>query len=224
MHKRDYDWWMARLHFELKKYNLIRIDHFRGLEAYWSIPADENTAINGEWVPAYGFEMLKKFKEQIHSLPLIAEDLGVITPEVERLRDVFHLPGMKVLQFAFGSDATNKDLPHNYSTNFIVYTGTHDNNTTLGWLKSLEGEEKKQTHKYLGKNRKKALRNAIEMAWASCAKMAVIPLQDLLELDERARMNTPGTALGNWDWRFQWKQIRPKYKRRLMKLTEKYNR
>ncbi len=224
MHNRGYDWWMARLHFELKKFDLVRIDHFRGLEAFWSVPAGEKTAINGEWIAAQGFEMLKKFRDQIHHLPLIAEDLGVITPEVEKLRDDFHLPGMKVLQFAFGSDATNKNLPHNYSENFMVYTGTHDNNTTLGWLKSLKRKEKKQVRKYLGRNRKKALHKLITMAWASTAKMAVIPLQDLLEMDEKARMNTPGTASGNWEWRFRWTQLKRKHKARLRELTEKYNR
>ena len=224
MHRRGYDWWMARLHFELRKFDLVRIDHFRGLEAFWSVEAGEETAINGKWEPAYGHQMLNKLKGQIHALPLIAEDLGVITPEVEKLRDDFNLPGMKVLQFAFGSNPSNKDLPHNYTQNFVVYTGTHDNNTTLGWLKSLEGKEKEQAQRYIGKSKKKALRKMIEMAWSSCAKMAVIPLQDLLELDEKARMNTPGTASGNWDWRFRWSQLRSKYKRRLKELTEMYNR
>ncbi len=224
MQRRGYDWWMARLHFELRKFDLVRIDHFRGLEAFWSVDADEKTAMNGKWVPANGHEVLAKFKSQLHSLPLVAEDLGVITPEVEKLRDDFDLPGMKVLHFAFNSDPLNKDLPHNYTPNFVVYTGTHDNNTTLGWLKSLEGEEKAQAQRYLGKNKKKSLRKLIEMAWASCAKMAVIPLQDLLELDEKSRMNKPGTASGNWDWRFRWTQLRSKYKRNLKELTEKFNR
>ena len=224
MHNRDYGWWMARLHFELQKFDLVRIDHFRGLEAFWSVDAGEETAMDGKWVPAKGYEMLTKLKSQIHSLPLIAEDLGVITPEVEQLRDDFNLPGMKVLQFAFGSDPTNKDLPHNYTQNFVVYTGTHDNNATLGWLKSLEGDEKEFVERYVGGKRKKALRRLVEMAWSSCAKMAVIPLQDLLELDEKARMNTPGTASGNWGWRFRWTQLRSKYKRNLKELTEMYNR
>lgn len=224
MHRSGYDWWMARLHFELRKFDLVRIDHFRGLEAFWSVDAEEKTAINGKWEPANGHDMLGKLKSQIHNLPLIAEDLGVITPEVEKLRDDFDLPGMKVLQFAFSSDATNKDLPHNYSQNFVVYTGTHDNNTTLGWIKSLKGLEKSQVKRYLGTGKKKAVSNLIEMAWSSCAKMAVIPLQDLLVLDGKARMNTPGTASGNWDWRFRWNQLRSKHQRYLKELTEKYNR
>jgi 4-alpha-glucanotransferase len=222
--ERDYDWWLARLHFNLNLFNLVRIDHFRGLESYWSIPAGAATAVNGKWVPANGYELLKHLKKQIHTLPLIAEDLGVITPEVERLRDTFHLPGMKVLQFAFTSDASNKDLPHNYQPNFVVYTGTHDNNTTLGWLKSLEGKEKKEVRKYLGRGKRRALNNAIELAWSSTAKMAVIPLQDLIGLDKKGRLNTPGTANGNWGWRFQWKQLRNRQREFLKVITEMYNR
>ena len=224
LHEREYDWWMARLHFELSKFDLVRIDHFRGLESYWSVSADEKTAIKGKWQPARGYEMISKLKGQINDLPLIAEDLGVITPQVEKLRDVFDLPGMKVLQFAFGTDSTHHNLPHNYTPNFVVYTGTHDNNTTLGWLNSLKKKEEAQVKRYLGPYKKKAVRNAIEMAWASCAKMAIIPMQDLLLLDEKARMNTPGTASGNWDWRFEWKQLKDEYKGELKELTDKYNR
>ena len=224
MHERDYDWWMARLHFNLSLFDLVRIDHFRGLQAFWSVPADEKTAINGKWIPAKGYEMLKKLKEQIHELPLVAEDLGVITPEVEQLRDIFELPGMKVFQFAFGSDAKNKNLPHNYTRNFIVYTGTHDNDTTLGWLHSIRGNTRKQMKRYLGEHGKKALRNALEMTWASCADTAILPLQDLLELGTHARMNKPGTATGNWEWRFKWSQLKNHYRKYLKDLTEKYNR
>jgi 4-alpha-glucanotransferase len=224
LEKRGFDWWLARLHFNLHLFDQVRIDHFRGLEAYWSVPAKDKTAMNGEWVPAGGYKLLKKFREQTGSLPLIAEDLGFITPEVHKLRDDFELPGMKVLQFAFGSDAANINLPHNYEPNFVVYTGTHDNDTTLGWLKKLEGEEKKKVRYYLGRFKKRALKNCIEMAWASCAKMAVIPMQDILRLGSKSRMNTPGTANGNWDWRFQWKQLKKKHVIFLDKLTRKYNR
>ncbi len=224
MHERDYDWWMARLHFNLNLFDLVRIDHFRGLQAFWSVSADEKTAINGKWIPAKGYEMLKKLKEQIRELPLVAEDLGVITPEVEQLRDIFELPGMKVFQFAFGSDAKNQNLPHNYTRNFIVYTGTHDNDTTLGWLHSIKGNTRKQMKRYLGEHGKKALRNALEMTWASCADTAILPLQDLLELGTYARMNKPGTATGNWEWRFKWSQLKNHYRKYLKDLTEKYNR
>lgn len=222
--ERDYDWWMARLHFNLNFFNLVRIDHFRGLESYWSVPAEEKTAINGKWVPAFGHEMLAKLKSQIGELSLIAEDLGIITPEVDKLREDFELPGMKVLQFAFTTDATNKDLPHNYSENFAVYTGTHDNDTTLGWLHSVKDEEKKLVEKYIGKTDREGLAKVVEMALSSLAKVAILPMQDILELDGNSRMNTPGTATGNWGWRFQWKELKVGQKKSLKELTEKYNR
>lgn len=222
--ERDYDWWMARLHFNLNFFNLVRIDHFRGLESYWSVPADQETAINGKWVPAFGHEMLAKLQSQIGELPLIAEDLGIITPEVDKLREDFQLPGMKVLQFAFTTDASNKNLPHNYSGNFAMYTGTHDNDTTLGWLHSVKDDEKKMVEKYLGKTDREGLAKAVEMALSSVAKLAIIPLPDILELDGNSRMNTPGTAHGNWGWRFQWKQLKVGQKKFLKEMTEKYNR
>lgn len=222
--ERDYDWWVARLHLNLKMFNLVRIDHFRGLEAYWSIPANEKTAINGKWATAFGHEMLEKLQSQIGELPLIAEDLGIITPEVDALREAFKLPGMKVLQFAFGTDAANKDLPHNYEQNCVVYTGTHDNDTTLGWLGSLKGGELKSVKKYIGATDREGLARTMEMAISSVAKMAIIPLPDILELDGNSRMNTPGTAHGNWGWRFYWKQLKVGQWRFLKELTEKYNR
>jgi len=220
----EYHWWLARLHFNLDLFDKVRIDHFRGLESYWSVPVNEKTAINGKWLQAYGFEMLAKLKEQIGGLPLIAEDLGVITPEVDKLRESFGLPGMKVLQFAFLSDAKNRDLPHNYAKNFVVYTGTHDNNTTLGWLRNVKGDERKVVKKYLGNTGRKGLKNAIEMAWSSTANTAILSMQDLLMLGSKARMNVPGTASGNWEWRFQWKQVKAGRKRFMKGLTEKFNR
>ena len=222
--EREFDWWLARLHFNLNMFDLVRVDHFRGLESFWSVSASEKTAIVGKWILASGHELLAKFSEQSDVLPFIAEDLGVITPEVEKLRDDFNMPGMKVIQFAFTSDKTNENLPHNYNSNFVVFTGTHDNNTTLGWLRSAKGKEKKQIQNYLGKRKKQALRKSIEMAWSSSAKMAIIPMQDLLGLGSKARMNTPGTSSGNWGWRFQWRQLKQSRKRFLKELTEKYNR
>ncbi|HSH19004.1 MAG TPA: 4-alpha-glucanotransferase, partial [Draconibacterium sp.] len=223
LEERQFDWWLSRLHFNLNMYNLVRIDHFRGLESYWSIPAGEKTAINGKWVNAKGFQLLAKFREQNGSLPFIAEDLGLITPEVEKLRDDLHLTGIKVLQFAFGSDEKNVNLPHNYKTHFLVCTGTHDNDTTLGWLTSAKGKEKRLIRRYLG-DPEQALQKAIEMVWASTAKLSIVPLQDVLGLDTTARMNTPGTASGNWGWRFYWKQLNQNQIRFLKELTEKYNR
>ena len=220
--ERNYDWWMARLHFNLNMFNLVRIDHFRGLESFWSVSADEETAINGRWVPAHGYEMLSLIKSQVGVLPFIAEDLGIITPDVDLLREHFNLPGMKVLQFAFTTDATNRDLPHNYERNYVVYSGTHDNNTSLGWLNAVGGEEKKLVEKYVSKEN--ATRHIMEMALASVADTAILPMQDVLELDEKSRMNTPGTATGNWGWRFQWEQLKEGQKTFLKEATEKYNR
>jgi 4-alpha-glucanotransferase len=222
--ERNYDWWMARLHFNLNMFDVIRIDHFRGLESFWSVPANENTAINGRWVPAFGHEMLSLIKSQLGYLPFIAEDLGIITPEVDRLREFFSLPGMKVLQFAFTTDAANKDLPHNYERNFVVYTGTHDNDTTLGWLTAADGEEKDFLEKYISPSDRNALAKVVEMAISSVADIAILPMQDILGLDTKSRMNTPGTANGNWGWRFEWKQLKVGQKKVLKELTEKYNR
>jgi 4-alpha-glucanotransferase len=222
--ERDYDWWMARLHFNLRMFDLIRIDHFRGLESFWSVEAEEKTAVKGEWVPAYGYEMLEKFRAQIGELHLIAEDLGVITREVERLRDSFGLPGMKILQFAFLSDAANKDLPHNYSRNFLAYTGTHDNDTTQGWFKSAGKEEKQNIRKYFRGNKRRIAVWAVETVWASVADVAIAPMQDILNLNSKARMNIPGTATGNWGWRLKQNQLKPKHIRFLKELGKKFAR
>lgn len=222
--QRKFDWWVARVHFYLNMFDLVRIDHFRGLESFWSVKADEKTAINGKWVPAKGFELLQLLQSQLGKLPVIAEDLGVITPEVEKLRDDFGLPGMKVMQFGFASDATNEHLPHNYGRNFVVFTGTHDNNTTRGWLKSTTKEERRNIWKYYKRNRSWALDRIIEATWASVAEMAIMPMQDLLRLDAKGRMNTPGVTNGNWEWRFSWKQLRNSRRDFLKRMTEKYNR
>ena len=224
LQQRDYDWWIARIHFNLRMFNRVRIDHFRGLESFWSIPASEKTAMNGAWVPAHGYNLLLKLKEQLGELFFIAEDLGTITDEVEKMRETFGLPGMKVLQFAFSTDASNKDLPHNYDRNFVVYTGTHDNDTTLGWLRSLENDEKRMLEKYAGIAEQDQLKNVVEMALASVADTAIIPMQDILELDSNARMNIPGTAKGNWEWRFSWTQLKQNQKKFLKELIQKYNR
>jgi len=221
---RNYDWWVARLHFNLRLFNLVRIDHFRGLESFWAVPANEKTAINGYWLPAHGRQLLNMLKGQIGHLPFIAENLGIITPEVEKLRAEFELPGMKVLQFAFTSDATNTDLPHNYGKNEVVYTGTHDNNTTYGWLESLKGKEKKNVQYYLQKPLGENPDAVVTMAMASVANTCILPMQDILGLGSDSRMNTPGTPKGNWEWRFEWKQLETNQKKRLKTLTIRYNR
>ncbi len=224
LEERQYDWWLARLHFHVYLYDHVRIDHFRGLESFWAVPAGEPTAVNGQWLPAKGYRLLKKFKEQSDYLPFIAEDLGVITPEVEGLRDEFHLSGMKVLQFAFSSDSLNEHLPHNYRPRDIAYTGTHDNNTTLGWLRSVKGNERKMVRRYLGRPGGRALRNGIEQIWASSAQTAIMPMQDMLMLGSDARFNIPGTATGNWKWRIERERLKPGSFQFLNELTEKYNR
>lgn len=224
LRKHNYHWWMARIHFNLRMFDSVRIDHFRGLESYWSVPASEETAIHGEWLPAYGYEMLGLLKSQIGHLPLIAEDLGLITPEVDALRCSFGLPGMKVLQFAFGSDEKNVHLPHNYDTNCLVYTGTHDNDTTWAWLHSLGKQEARIVRKYLEMYSRRPVWAMMEMAWSTVARTAISPLQDLLELGAEARMNIPGFASGNWGWRFRWDQVRGKHRRFLKEITLRYNR
>ena len=222
--ERNYDWWAARVHFNLRMFDLVRIDHFRGLESFWAVSATEKTAINGEWLPAGGYEMLSVLRSQLGYLPVIAEDLGVITPEVEKLRDDFQLPGMKILQFAFSSDEKNKDLPHHIERNFVVYTGTHDNDTSLGWFKNAGKPERSILKQYLKFPRYNFTNRYIEMAWATVADRALIPMQDLLGLDTKGRMNVPGVASGNWEWRFQWKMLKQKQKDVLKEITRKYDR
>lgn len=188
-------------------FDILRIDHFRGLEAAWEIPASEHTAINGCWVKAPGAELLAAIQEQFASLSLVAEDLGIITEEVEVLRDSFDLPGMKILQFAFGDDSRNPYLPCNYQKNSVVYTGTHDNDTTLGWFEGLNDGEKQRIYDYLGWSSLPMPSALIHAAFGSVANLAVIPMQDILKLGSPDRMNTPGTTEGNWRWRFEWSQL-----------------
>jgi 4-alpha-glucanotransferase len=202
----DYLWWRFRFESLMKQTDLIRLDHFRGFEAYWEIPATENTAINGRWVkgPSYDFfEILKKY---FNDLPIIAEDLGVITTEVENLRDNFNFPGMKILQFAFGDSPKNPFLLHNHSYNAFVYTGTHDNSTIKGWYEEAQKSNKKvitELKEYYNINNKYPVWSIIETVFSSVAKTAIIPMQDFLELDDSSRMNTPGTTDGNWLWRMK---------------------
>ena len=206
--KNGFQWWIDRIKTQIELFDLIRIDHFRGLEAAWEIPSEEKTAINGQWVKAPGKALLKKIKDEFGSLPLIAEDLGIITPEVEALRDEFNLPGMKILQFAFGGGTDNPYLPHNYPNNCVVYTGTHDNDTTLGWYHhSLSHEERHYVHEYLGRSNLTMPCALLQGALASVANLAIVPMQDVLELGTEHRMNTPGTVEGNWQWRFNWDQL-----------------
>ncbi len=217
-------WWIERMQTQRELFDIIRIDHFRGLEAAWEIPASEDTAINGQWVKAPGKALLKAINGDLGPIPLVAEDLGIITPEVEELRDEFHLPGMKILQFAFGGNSDNPYLPDNYDKNCVVYTGTHDNDTTLGWSRMLSDGEKDYIYEYLGRPSVSLHCALLQAALASVANLAVIPMQDILELGSEHRMNTPGTTEGNWRWRFSWDQLSDERAARLGHLIRLFNR
>ncbi len=198
-------WWIRRMRHNFGLFDLVRLDHFRGFAGYWEIPVEEKTAINGSWVPALGQEMLTALKEAHGHLPLIAEDLGIITDDVLALKERFKLPGMKILQFAFGPHTPySPDSPHNHEQNCVVYTGTHDNNTTRGWFESDAGPALRRVlARYLGRKvtADSVVRELIRLALSSPARDAVIPAQDLLDLDGSHRMNIPGTTEGNWGWR-----------------------
>jgi 4-alpha-glucanotransferase len=225
-----YDWWIKRIQGVLNHVDIIRIDHFRGFEAYWEIPAGEKTAINGAWVKAPGMEFFETVKNALGDAPIIAEDLGIITPEVEELRDHFNFPGMKILQFAFDASeagamgATNAYLPHNYAPNCVVYTGTHDNDTTLGWYQTRTQAEKDLIRRYLARDDKDVVWNMIRLALSSSAALAIIPLQDALSLGSAARMNTPSTSQGNWAWRYRPEQLSEWVSVRLKEMVELYGR
>jgi 4-alpha-glucanotransferase len=222
--KNGFSWWKDRMKTQLEIFDILRIDHFRGLEAAWEIPANEDTAINGYWVKAPGKALLGSIQTDLGSIPLVAEDLGIITPEVEELRDEFNLPGMKILQFAFGGGADNPYLPDHYVKNCVVYTGTHDNDTTLGWLQKLSDYERTYIYDYLGSPSLSLHCALIHAALASVANLAIIPMQDILELGTEHRMNIPGTTTGNWSWRFQWDQLTHERASRLGHLVHLFNR
>lgn len=219
-----FSWWIARVRNDLAWYDMVRIDHFRGFEGYWEVPAAEKTAIRGRWVKGPGERFFKAVEENLGSLPFIAEDLGVITPEVEALRDSFRFPGMKILQFAFGSDSGNPYLPHNHVRECVVYTGTHDNDTTYGWFSSLQGREKKRACEYLHITEEEGAWGLVRAALSSVADMAVIPLQDVLQLDSSARMNVPGSSRGNWTWRFRRGDACAELATKLRETTALYGR
>jgi 4-alpha-glucanotransferase len=204
-------------------FDLVRIDHFRGLESFWAIPHGEKTAIHGTWMKAHGDEMLHLLQKQIGTLPIVAEDLGLITPEVDHLRKKFNLPGMKVLQFAFSDGASNTHLPHNYTPDFVAYTGTHDNDTTTGWLHALKKHEMQRVQKYLGSVEPDSWL-LIRKAEESVAQLAIIPMQDILGLTSNSRMNRPGTTKGNWLWRMDPELLNPTHGEKLHEITRLYGR
>ncbi len=224
-HKKDgFAWWLARLQAELERADLVRIDHFRGFEACWAIPADEPTAIKGRWEKSPGQELLLALSSVSPTLPIIAEDLGVITPEVESLRQTFGFPGMKILQFAFDSGPDNPYLPHNYAGDCVVYTGTHDNATTRGWWETLDATERRRVADYLGREQPDIPWDLIRLAMASVARLCITPCQDLLGMDDAARFNRPGQPVGNWQWRLATGRLTGELADRLGTLTERYNR
>jgi 4-alpha-glucanotransferase len=224
MEQEGFSFWVDRLKSKLRRFDLVRIDHFRGFEAYWEIPAADENAVNGRWVKAPGTALFKHLRKVYGPLPLVAEDLGIITPEVEKLRDGFGLPGMKVLQFAFSGDSDNPYLPYNHHRNSIVYTGTHDNDTTLGWYRNLEDESRKYVDEYLGNSREPMPWPMIRAALGSRARLAMLPMQDILALGGEHRMNLPGTTEGNWTWRFSWEQVEDELAPCLRHLNEIYGR
>jgi 4-alpha-glucanotransferase len=235
MLKDGFKWWIGRVRATLQTVDIARIDHFRGFAACWEIPGGDKTAERGRWVEAPGRELFNAIRKALGELPIIAEDLGVITPDVEKLRDDFRLPGMRILQFAFSSDTKNIDLPHNYHSNVVVYTGTHDNDTTVGWFNSVAGEGSTRTQmqinaerdfcmKYLDTDGKEIQWDFIRTVLASVADTAIVPLQDLLGLGTEARMNLPNSTSGNWSWRFRESALTAAHRDRLRDMTGTYGR
>lgn len=224
LRQNGFDWWLKRMGTQMELFDILRIDHFRGFEAAWEIPAHEETAINGAWAKAPGKALLQAINGEFGAIALIAEDLGVITHEVEMLRDEFELPGMKILHFAFGGNTDNPYLPSHYTKNCVVYTGTHDNDTTVGWVHKLSHQQKHFVYDYLGFPSIPLHWALMQAALSSVANLAVIPMQDILELDTEHRMNTPGTTSGNWNWRFQWCQLTDERAGKLAHLVALYDR
>ncbi len=219
-----FKWWLDRFNCQLQMADIIRIDHFRGFQACWSVAASERTAVNGHWEDVPGELLFETLCKEHPAPPIVAEDLGVITPEVEALRDRFRLPGMKVLQFAFDSGPDNPHLPHNHPTHCVVYTGTHDNNTTVGWWRSLDEKSRQSVKSYLKKPRPEIPWDIIELAMESVAELCIVPCQDILALDQSARFNRPGRANGNWRWRLGPMDLNASLAERLAKMTEKHKR
>ncbi|VEP11996.1 4-alpha-glucanotransferase [Hyella patelloides LEGE 07179] len=226
LEKTDFQWWIRRVEGILEYVDIIRVDHFRGFEAYWAVPQGETTAMSGKWLKAPGDKFFELLKQDLGELPIVAEDLGVITPEVEALRDQFGFPGMKILHFAFDSDRLNPFLPYNYNNcNCIVYTGTHDNNTTIGWFNSRDPEAQARVVDYLGCICDDGIHWAlIRLAMSSVANTAIVPFQDVLGLGTDTKMNTPSTVEGNWEWRCRQEAFNPELSGRLKYLTYLYGR
>ncbi len=227
-----FKWWVERVRETLKLVDVVRVDHFRGFAAFWEVPAEHETAERGRWTNAPGGELFKAMRDALGEPPIIAEDLGTITPDVHALRDEFGFPGMRVLQFAFGGDPRDTHLPHNYTSHTVAYTGTHDNDTTVGWYEervaaSADAQLKRELEnclKYLDTDGEEIHWDFIRAASASVAVISIAPLQDVLGLDSNARMNTPASTEGNWAWRFREGALTDKLRDRLRDLTKTYGR
>jgi 4-alpha-glucanotransferase len=224
-HARDgYAWWVERVRRTFELVDIVRIDHFRGFAGYWEIPASEPTAIKGEWIPGPGEALFKAIAKALGPMPIIAEDLGVITPDVDALRKKFGFPGMRILQFAFAGDASDRFLPHNHEPDTVVYTGTHDNDTVAGWWATATDHERHMARGYLATDGHDMAWTMIRAAMASVGDTAVHPMQDVLALPTDCRMNYPGQESGWWGWRFQWSQVQPWHAGRLLELGKLYGR
>ncbi|MCF8108087.1 MAG: 4-alpha-glucanotransferase [Desulfohalobiaceae bacterium] len=236
MARRGFRWWIDRFRMNFAMADSVRLDHFREFEAYWEIPGDEQTAVNGRWVKGPGAALFQAAQHDLGNVPMIAEDLGVITPEVDTLREELGFPGMRILQMAFGDDPKGPEYrPHRHVEHCAVYTGTHDHNTTVGWFTAEPGTQTTQTVEQVERERRYALKyigtegeeihwDFIRLALGSVARLAVFPLQDLLGLGTKSRMNLPGTVSGNWEWRFKPEVLSPEIRHRLRELTELFER
>ena len=234
--KTGYAWWIRRMRAAFQLFDLVRIDHFRGFEAFWEVPGDEVTAINGTWTPGPGAALFEAIEGALGKLPIVAENLGLITPAVEALRERFGFPGMSILQFAFGGDGQASEFkPHNFPRDRVVYTGTHDNDTTMGWWNSTGAGDSTRSADDVSREKSYAMRylntDGREMHWvlirtalASVANTVLIPMQDVLGLGSEARMNLPGRQAGNWGFRFAWEQVTPEITTRLRELVTLYDR
>ncbi len=219
-----YRWWIDRLKATLSLVDIVRLDHFRGFCAYWEVPAEAKTAEKGRWAPAPGMDFFQTLHKSLGELPIIAEDLGVITPDVVELRETFHLPGMKILQFAFAGGPKDPFLPHNYPVNCVVYTGTHDNDTALGWYQRVGEEEVDFYRRYMDRDGTNVAWDLIRGCWSSVAVFALAPMQDFLNLDNTARMNYPGNPSGNWSWRMSSDATSEELCKRIRELNYLYDR
>ena len=227
MQQDDFRWWRDRVKTQIELFDLVRVDHFRGFEAFWEIGGAAETAMHGHWVKVPGAELFDSLQQVFRPLPLVAEDLGIITPEVTALRERFNIPGMKVLQFAFDGGADNPYLPHNHEANSVVYSGTHDNNTARGWFSSeISEHEASNVRQYLNKdvNSDTISWDLMRLAWQSPSKLCIAPMQDLLSLDGAARMNTPGVGEGCWTWRCPYLSVSEELEGQLLQLTTDSNR